>query len=236
MYKQQIKKVMCIGILALMPTFMLADEDNNGSGFFAGINTGYTARFQDIVTTEQQNKSTTESSVSAPSYINIGVQLGYNYYFMELLGVRGYVDYNFGFMHNHTKSTEAQKPTTDSNALQTAHAISANIDLLVNIFKSDSVAFGAYVGFGLGYAAISNTNTKNKDNAVTTITTPMGNGFILPINFGLNLTANSHHRFELGFKIPTLSIKHTATTPGENNTTTTTTRNLITTIGYTYVF
>ncbi|MDY5184611.1 outer membrane beta-barrel protein [Helicobacter trogontum] len=48
------------------------------------------------------------------------------------------------------------------------------------------------------------------------------------------LTANGHHRFELGFKIPTLGVKYIPANNQQN--TEHTAHNLITTIGYTYIF
>ena len=82
-----------------------------------------------------------------------------------------------------------------------------------------------------------NSTSKATDGGViTNTTTPQGDGFILPINLGLSLTANNHHRFELGFKIPTLGVKYVAPAQQGNPTETTTTRNLITTIGYSYIF
>ena len=156
---------------------------------------------------------------------------------MEFIGLRGYIDYNYGFKHDRTQSTETQQQTTNESTLGYANTFSANVDVLLNIFSSDSIAFGAYAGIGLGYSAMSSTTKSNENNATTNTTTQQGSGFILPINLGLSLTANGHHRFELGFKIPTLGITYTPpTTQAGDANPTTTTRNFTTTIGYSYIF
>lgn len=237
MYKRFGKVAITLALIST-PSFMLADE-GNGSGFFAGINTGYSVSFAKTTSTETGKQGTTKDTTTAPSYLNIGVQLGYNYMLTDFFGLRGYLDYNYGFHHTHTKTTETQNQTTDGTTLNSSHAISANIDVLLNILSSDTFAFGAYAGIGLGYATMSGAEKTNEQGQITTLITQGGDGFILPINLGLSLTANGHHRFELGFKIPTLGVKYTPPAnqnQGNNNNETTTTRNLITTIGYSYIF
>lgn len=232
MYKRFGKVAITLALIST-PSFMLADE-GDGNGFFAGINTGYSVSFEKRTSTETGTQSTTADTTTAPSLLNIGVQLGYNYMLTDFFGLRGYLDYNYGFMHNHQKMTE-QNTITDTSKPVSSHAISVNVDVLLNILSSDTFAFGAYAGIGLGYTTMS---SRTIEVATTTIDL-QGDGFILPINLGLSLTANSHHRFELGFKIPTLGIKQIAPAQNgnqQNNNETTTTRNLITTIGYSYIF
>ncbi|MCI7410129.1 outer membrane beta-barrel protein [Helicobacter bilis] len=234
MYKRFGKVAITLALIS-PPSFMLADE-GDGSGFFAGINTGYSVSFVKTTTTGQ---GTTNDETTAQRYLNIGVQLGYNYMLTDFFGLRGYLDYNYGFHHTHTKTTETQNQTTDATTSNSSHAISVNVDVLLNILSSDTFAFGAYAGIGLGYATMSGAEKTNEQGQITTLITQGGDGFILPINLGLSLTANNHHRFELGFKIPTLGVKYTPPAnqnQGNNNNETTTTRNLITTIGYSYIF
>ena len=238
MYKRFGKVAITLALIST-PSFMLADE-GDGNGFFAGINTGYSVSFEKRTSTETGTQNTTTNdTTTAPSYLNIGVQLGYNYMLTDFFGLRGYLDYNYGFMHSHSKITateQQQSTTTDETTLNSSHAISVNVDVLLNILSSDTFAFGAYAGIGLGYATMNSTSKTTETGVITNTTTPQGDGFILPINLGLSLTANNHHRFELGFKIPTLSVKYVAPTQQGNPTETTTTRNLITTIGYSYIF
>lgn len=234
MYKRFGKVAITLALIST-PSFMLADE-GDGNGFFAGINTGYSVSFEKRTSAETGQQTETKDTTIAPSYLNIGVQLGYNYMLTDFFGLRGYLDYNYGFNHNHEKSTEQQNQTTDNTTLASSHAISVNVDVLLNILSSDTFAFGAYAGIGLGYATMNSTSKATDGGVITNTTTPAGDGFILPINLGLSLTANNHHRFELGFKIPTLGVKYVAPAQQGNPTETTTTRNLITTIGYSYIF
>lgn len=185
---------------------------------------------------KQGTQSTTENSTTAPDHINVGVQLGYNYMFTNFLGLRGYVNYNYGFAHSHLKRTE-QNQTTDDSRLISSHTIAGNIDVLFNFLNSDNFTFGTFVGVGFGYMTMSSTSKVNENGVITNTITPEGNGFILPVNVGLSFTANGHHRFELGLKIPTLGVKYVPANGGnQQNTETITTRNLIGTIGYIYIF
>ena len=77
------------------------------------------------------------------------------------------------------------------------------------------------------------------DNAGKTTDQLKASGFILPINVGLSLTANNHHRFELGFKIPTLGITPTEeggvkVDPKQYETNSI--RYFTTSVGYSYIF
>lgn len=153
---------------------MVADEGNssgNGSGFFVGINTGYTVSFDKTITTETVGQSTIENSTTAPDYINVGVQLGYNYMFTGFFGLRGYVDYNYGFRHSHLETTEQNK-TTDSSDLISSHTISGNVDVLLNFLNSDTFSFGVYAGVGFGYMTMSSTSKTSENGAITNTITP----------------------------------------------------------------
>ena len=60
MYKH-ITKIINIAALTLIPTFALAEEGSS-SGFFVGINTGYSASFIKTITTEQQSTQTSNTT------------------------------------------------------------------------------------------------------------------------------------------------------------------------------
>ena len=197
------KKIACVAALSLMPMMAFADDgvggdSGNGSGLFLGLDTGYTFGFEKF----QQKNSTTITSTTILSGANIGVKAGYNFHFAQMLGVRGYLDYTFVF--NPMSASSVTDNVNDTrNIFSSAHVITLNADLLVNLIQTDSISFGAFVGIGLGYGMGSTTTTPDKGAATTS---EKASGFILPINVGLSLTANNHHRFELGFKIPTLSM------------------------------
>lgn len=233
------RKIACVAALSLMPMVAFADDgvggdSGNGSGLFLGLDTGYSFNF----IREQREQSvvstiTSTSTASAISGANIGVKAGYNFYFTQMFGVRGYLDYTFMFAPSGYVAEYGQQ-TQKSSGFSSAHLITLNADLLVNIMQTDSVAFGAFVGIGLGYGGANATRTSV--NGTTTELLKAG-GFLLPINVGLSLTANNHHRFELGFKIPTLGITPTlvdgkAIPAG----TKVNIRYFTTSVGYSYIF
>lgn len=114
------------------------------------------------------------------------------------------LDTGYTFVFNPMSASSVTDNVNDTrNIFSSAHVITLNADLLVNLIQTDSISFGAFVGIGLGYGMASNVTTTNPG---TTTTNLKAGGFLLPINVGLSLTANNHHRFELGFKIPTLSM------------------------------
>ncbi|WP_181882355.1 outer membrane beta-barrel protein [Helicobacter didelphidarum] len=163
--------------------------------------------------------------------------MGYSHYFGSLFGVRGYVDYNYGFNIGNTKTTE-NNVTTNINNLSSLHNITFNVDALINFYNSDSISFGAFAGIGVGYG-LMNSNI-NEQNVQTT--TKVADGFILPVNLGLSLIAGGKHRIDLTMKIPCLGLKHVPE-PGQGGgggdpipTETQITRMLIGTIGYSYTF
>lgn len=230
------KTIACVAALSLMPMVAFADngvggDSGNGSGLFLGLDTGYTFGFKK----EQLKNSKIITSGSNMAGANIGVKAGYNFFFTPMFGVRGYLDYTFMFNPG-GEASEGGGTNTKSSTMTSAHSITLNADLLVNIMQTDSVSFGAFVGIGLGYGMMSATST---DNAGKTTDRLKASGFILPINVGLSLTANNHHRFELGFKIPTLGI-----TPTEEGGVkvdpklyeTNSMRYFTTSVGYSYIF
>lgn len=230
------KKIACVAALSLMPMMAFADDgvggdSGNGSGLFIGLDTGYTFNF-----TKTQVKNSKEINTSSGmAGANIGVKAGYNFFFTPMFGARGYLDYTFVFGPQ-GEASEGGGTNTSSSTMNSAHLITLNADLLVNIMQTDSVSFGAFVGIGLGYGMASSVTTTNPG---TTKTNTKASGFILPINVGLSLTANNHHRFELGFKIPTLGITPTeqgGVKVNANNYETNTMRYFTTSVGYSYIF
>lgn len=219
------KKFLFLGAISLVMFSQYASADENGSGFFIGFDTGYSVTFMERAQTQQTTKS-----VVAPSLINIGVKAGYSYYFLSFLGVRGYLDYQYGFSVSSTTQTGQQTQTdTTRNSL---HQVAFNIDALINFVNTESFALGVYAGIGLGYANASSTNVEQNQ----TINTKRSDGFILPINVGLGITAGEHHRLDFGVKIPTLSTKAPLPAGQTQSNTTTTYKDLIVTIGYAFQF
>lgn len=224
------RKIACVAAISLMPMVAFAEGEGNGSGLFLGLDTGYTFGFDK---TQEKNSKEIKSNLNLTG-ANIGVKAGYNYYFSKMFGMRGYLDYTFMFNPSGS-STEGGTTNTKSSTFVSAHLITFNADLLVNLIRTDSVAFGAFAGIGVGYGMAGSTSTKNG----TTTQDFKASGFILPINVGLSLTANNHHRFELGFKIPTLGLSLTETNGNKipaNTYEIDSLRLLTTSVGYSYIF
>lgn len=229
------RKIACIAAISLMPMVAFADgnasESGNGSGLFVGIDTGYTFAFDKIQLKNSNQIDTSSYLIGA----NIGVKAGYNYYFTPMLGVRGYLDYTFIFRPAGSAS-EGGTTNTSSSDFYSVNNITLNADLLVNLMQTDSITFGAFAGIGLGYGIAGATSTNTNG---TTTQTLSASGFILPINLGLSLTANNHHRFEFGFKIPTLGLSVTKANGKkvpDNVFETNSLRFFTTSVGYSYIF
>lgn len=141
-------------------------------------------------------KEGTGTNPMAASF-NIGVKAGYQHFFMPMVGVRGYLGYNFNGSRTAYK-LQGAKDTTIS-----VQHITANVDALVNFLNTDSLTFGAYVGLGLGYAI---TSVSGEKLIVETLTKESNySGFILPINIGIAATFAGNHKVEVGGTIQTLT-------------------------------
>lgn len=222
------RKIACVAALSLMPMLAFAkgdkDSSEGGNGLFLGIDTGYSFGFSAI----QEKGSSMVITESGLAGANFGIKAGYNFYFTPMLGVRGYLGYTYGFAY-----TDKEYRGQNTNFFSFANAVTLNADLLVNLMQTDSIKFGAFVGIGLGYGMSSATLT------ATSITKAQASGFILPINLGLSLTANNHHRFELGFKVQTLGLSYTEYSGYKitsDDFETNSLRFFTTSVGYSYVF
>lgn len=235
--RSYMKRVFLSMSLAALPLCALADGEVS-SGVFFGIDTGYTIGFQTNTSNNQgaQNNQSTTTVTTAPNYLNIGVKLGYNFYFSGSFGLRGYVDYIYGMNLTNIHTTESGITVTQHDGTH-LHYVNLNVDVLINFFSSDSVTFGSFVGIGFGYGAMIQTGVQNNGNISTTRN--IGDGFIMPINLGLSLIAGGKHRIDLTMKIPTFGIRQNPINNqggGGNNNQQITDRHLIGMIGYSYTF
>lgn len=223
------KKFLFLGGLSIaLSGVMMADEGENG--IFIGFDTGYGVGFEETIQTQQGQQTEVRNTTSAPSFIAFGVKAGYSYYFLSFLGVRGYLDYQYGFSVNSTTTTQQGQAAQTDVTRGSVHQVALNADVLLNFINAESFKLGVYAGIGLGFASANNTQVTQ----VETITRKLGEGFILPINVGFGIIAGTHHRLDFGVKIPTLGIK--AVTNQQNQNETTTYRDLMVTIGYSYQF
>ena len=233
--RSYMKRVFLSMSLAALPLCALADGEVS-SGVFFGIDTGYTINFNTTIENNNlQNQSTTHN-IQVPRYLNVGVKLGYNFYFSGFFGLRGYVDYIYGMNLANVRQTDGGVTVTQHNGTH-LHYVNLNVDALINFFSSDSVTFGSFVGIGFGYGAMIQTGVQSNGNISTTRN--IGDGFIMPINLGLSLIAGGKHRIDLTMKIPTFGIRQNPINNqggGGNNNQQITDRHLIGMIGYSYTF
>lgn len=214
------------------------EAKDSPSGFFLGAELGYSAIFSDASTRDTTTTpATTTKGETTHSFAlgNIGAKLGYTHFFNKWVGLRGYASYTYAY--NYTKTitpanTAENTPASTSPQLDSHHQVAANVDVAFKFFEVNGVGLGAFVGIGAGYATSNNTTTT--DNVTTTTNT--ANGFVLPVNAGLEVYMGKHHNASLNFRIPTLAYKGSTTATGETTSTITELRNLIITLGYSYTF
>lgn len=209
-----------------------------------GAELGYSAIFSDTSTRDTSvTPATTTKGDTTHNFAlgNIGAKLGYTHFFNKWVGLRGYASYTYAY--NYTKritpaNTAENTSASTSSILDSHHQVAANVDVAFKFFDIKGVGLGAFVGIGAGYATTNNTapTTDEATNTTTTITTNTANGFVLPVNAGLEIYMGKHHNASLNFRIPTLAYKGTTTVAGETTSTITELRNLIITLGYSYTF
>ncbi|RDU70720.1 outer membrane beta-barrel protein [Helicobacter aurati] len=156
------------------------------SGAFAGVHLGLAILNNSVYLNNKKEKDASERALT----FNAGIQAGYQYFFVPLFGVRGYLGYDFDV---NAKFTKQGRRTG-------VHNITLNFDGLVNFINSDNFTLGAFLGFGLGYGIVVATGEKIEGTTY--------NGFNIPINVGLATTFGSH-KIEIGGKIQTLAAGHT---------------------------
>lgn len=159
------------------------------SGFFAGAHVGVS--LLGVSTYINGNKQNAFSQ-NRPTF-NAGLQVGYQQFFMPMLGIRGYLSYDASI---NTRFSKLDRRVG-------FHNIALNADLLVNFLNTDSYSFGVFAGFGLAYGIAAMSGDA-----------PIGfkyNGFNIPINVGL-AASFGNNKVELGAKIQTLAAKYSDST------------------------
>lgn len=176
------------------------------SGIFVGLYGGVALmELQDIIVDEFINLRNvkTERNVSL-----MGVKLGYQHFFTQESGVRGYVSYDrYGkrdmFRDVHFAQTNLYADIVFQN-------IALNIDAMLHYYNSQNFSIGLFSGLGFGYGISTLTGSKEYLEYIKDL---KFNGFNVFVNLGLNAQIFAHHQIELGTKIPlntTLSAKYEA--------------------------
>ncbi len=195
-----------------------------------GLELGTSATFKKETTNTNGTTATTTKTDNFPNG-NVGLKIGHEHFFNGWAGLRGYASYHYGFL-----STNKDKSTTQTADLHSYHQVAANVEATFKFFDFNNAGLGAYAGIGLGYGT-ANTSSKNTEsNTTTTTDTKLANGFILPVNIGLEVYIGDNHNTSLNFRIPTIATKLTTTATAETTTTKNELRNFIISLGYTYTF
>lgn len=127
-----------------------------------------------------------------------GVKLGYKHFFLEWIGIRGYASVNYTQSRIHSKGR-----TNVWTGVLANLAYSANVDALFNFYNSENVAFGAFVGLGVG-----GQTTWDRDFI-------MGDKYrsftdlYSDVKVGLRVNVAKNHGMEFIAKIPLNSAKET---------------------------
>ncbi|MDY5950137.1 MAG: outer membrane beta-barrel protein [Helicobacter sp.] len=210
----------------------LADEGGEKSGLFVGVHGGVSLFGVGIYdetgkkATDRELKDNFGVNASTTSF-NVGLKAGYQYFFMPIVGVRGYLGYDFNGSRALMKLGMGMKDVNVS-----FQNITLNADVMVNFLNTDSFTLGAYVGFGLGYGITGITGQKA---AIDMVLGDMNyNGFNIPINVGIAATFAGSHKVEIGAKIQALSAGYSSKTKNDKSEILMNTH--VINVGYSYIF
>ena len=237
------KDLKVLSISALLAACLATLHAQEGkSGVFIGVEGGYGINFEriDPITpnAEQQQDPTTTTATTRYPYAVLGLKAGYGHYFSQKLGLRGYAIYHYGvngYWINEISSQQGggtDATSTRNNTIYNSHQVSANVEAVWDFLQLSQTSLGVYAGLGIGYGSLTVSQESIDTGSTTTTETNAGSGLILPINIGLEVGIGEHHRAELNFRIPTIaaSFKDNLQSMEHKN------RNLIISVGYTYIF
>lgn len=150
-----------------------------------------------------------------------GVKLGYNMYFSKPLGVRIYGQFQTTYKPFTHAAPASLKEVLPMDA-------TFNLDFLYDPYSTKVTTLGFILGIGIGYSFEKN-NTPNDYYA----------GIIMPINVGISMLMNGHHKLEILSKIPTFNAPYWHSSNGNINFAQAANNNFsytILSIGYSYNF
>ena len=216
---------LALTLIGGISTLNAVGNDSNRSGVLLGLELGTSATFKKETT---NTNGTTTKTDNFPNG-NVGLKIGYEHFFNDWAGLRGYASYHYGFSSENTDES-----TTQTATLNSYHQVAANVEATFKFFDFNNAGLGAYAGIGLGYGAANTSSKETASNTTTTTDTKVANGFILPVNIGLEVYIGDNHNTSLNFRIPTIATK--LTTTAGTTTTKNELRNFIISLGYTYTF
>ncbi|WP_115542385.1 outer membrane beta-barrel protein [Helicobacter didelphidarum] len=116
----------------------VGDESGEKSGFFIGTQVGGSI----LGLSSYENNKKVDAASETKGSFNVGVKLGWNQFFTPLIGLRGYVTYDFDGLVKFQRFGDISA---------TYQNIATNMDLLLNFINTDSFSMAIFAGFGLGY-------------------------------------------------------------------------------------
>ncbi|TLD84732.1 outer membrane beta-barrel protein [Helicobacter trogontum] len=187
--------------LGLSNNALAADSSGEKSGAFVGVHGGVSlfgiGVYVDNKALDDQGYQMVRIDKANIATFNVGLNVGYQYFFIPIVGIRGYLGYDF----NGNRLFFSETPT-DQELHTSFQNITFNVDALINFLNTGNFTLGAYVGFGLGYGITGLTGSKS---GIDEFKSQQYNGFNIPINVGIAATFASSHKVEIGAKIQTLA-------------------------------
>ncbi len=179
-------------ICVICAFFGVAVNAQENNGVFVGLEIGASEQ-QIKLKNPNGNESTTENTAAT-----FGAKVGYKHFFLEWIGIRGYagIDYTQSRVHSANN-------TSWSTGVFANLTYSANIDALLNFYNSENVAFGAFVGLGIGGQTSWDMNLlfSDKYRSMTDLYSD--------VKLGLRVNVARNHGMEFIAKIPLNSAKET---------------------------
>ena len=127
-----------------------------------------------------------------------GIKVGYKHFFLEWIGIRGYASVDYTQSRTHSANNTSWRTGYLSNLIY-----SVNVDALFNFYNSENVAFGAFVGLGIGGQTTWDLNfiMGDKYRSITDLYSD--------VKLGLRVNVAQNHGMEFIAKIPLNSAKET---------------------------
>lgn len=173
-------------ILPLILALGLANG-KEANGVFVGLELGFSENQLELKAKVSRYEGyNTKSALTA---LAVGGKVGYKHFFLDWVGVRGYVSVGGALTSSKNTSNGTSSTTTFSDVIY-----AVNADALFNFYSSDSLNAGAFVGIGLGGQNFST-------NAVRANTDEISD-FYGDVKIGLRVNTATNHEVEFIAKIP----------------------------------
>ncbi len=165
------------------------DSSVNRNAPFAGIELGYT-RFE-----YKENGVVSTNSLINPltnGVFNIGIFVGYRYFFSESIGIRGYANMNYVY-----------DKKGDFGELKWLN-LGINADFLLNFYTSQNFDFGALLGLSFGGDIFSGNGVRRIKESIDDYSANLSSPSV-SVNLGIQSVVINKIGIEFVAKIPLMS-------------------------------